>query len=500
MEGQLSATKTSTQEQQSAAAARPPRPAAIIAPSRTTTPPTPQSQSQRTSPCLRYVEFYAGVGGWTMALLQAVKRVFPATNKEIELHCCAALDHSDLCTAVYEHNFSSPSSSKNSTEQSNSPRKTKKAKKDTKRAAAGGGGAYYGVSMKPTCIETLTVQQLAEWKADLWMMSPPCQPHTRQHANQQADLHDARSRSFLHLCALLQHSDWDNDNVTTSEYVRPTWILLENVVGFEESQSCFVWRKALETAGYAFQQFHLQPTQVGLPNDRPRYYCVAVRRDRMVMSLTNEEESIWWWVRKDSTEEETTSPPRIRTSLEECGVSPEDNIDTNQIPSLRSFLDDCDTSTTSNNDKDRLRLSTTLLQKPAAWCLDIVTVDSRRTSCFTASYGKYLKGTGSVLLCRPEPKQVDEDSQPPISFELVPPEKRQYDPDWNKALLMQGGDCYLRFFSGTELVRLLDFAPDFSFPDRVTLPQQWKLLGNSLNVRVAARLVELGLRAVRDEE
>lgn len=451
-----------------------------------------RTASQRKTRCFRYIEFFAGVGGWTMALQQAVKRVFP-TTKEIDLRCCAALDHSDLCTTVYQHNFI-PRQKEQSRRNNNNQRRKKKAKKDTKGAAC--------ARMKTTSIERLTVQQLADWKADLWMMSPPCQPHTRQHANQQADLQDARSRSFLHLCELLQHSDWNDDHEhDNNANERPTWILLENVVGFEESQSCTVWLKALDATGYAYQQFHLQPTQVGIPNDRPRYYCVAVRRDRMVMNTYCTQEASKWWFRKDAMKEGEKGPPRtIRTSLEECDVSPEAGVDTNQLPSLRSFLDDRGTSTISNIDRDRLRLSKHLLEKPAAWCLDIVTFDSRRTSCFTSSYGKYLKGTGSVLLCRPEQEEEDKYSQLPISFKLTTPEQRQYDPDWNKALLAQVGDCYLRFFSGTELARLLDFAPDFSFPDHVTLPQQWKLLGNSLNVRVASRLVELGLRAVGDNE
>ena len=200
--------------------------------------PKPNRRSVAT---VRYIEFYAGIGGWAMALRQAVQRAFPAN--EVNLKCCAALDHSDLCAAVYQHNFAK--------------------KNDHKKA-------------KPLRIETLTVAQLAAWNANLWMMSPPCQPHTRQHNNQHADLHDKRSQSFLHICRLLAHSVWDDVNCVSQQKRRPTWILLENVVGFERSQSCSIWLQSLDKAGYAYQQFHLQPTQVGLPNDRPRYYCVAV--------------------------------------------------------------------------------------------------------------------------------------------------------------------------------------------------------------------------------
>ena len=59
-------------------------------------------------------------------------------------------------------------------------------------------------------------------------MSPPCQPHTRQHANQQQEKDDPRSKSFLHLCGLLGEMEED---------ALPSLILLENVVGFEKHWS-----------------------------------------------------------------------------------------------------------------------------------------------------------------------------------------------------------------------------------------------------------------------
>lgn len=129
-----------------------------------------------------FVEFYAGVGGWRMALAQALQRCAPKRR----LEQLAALDHSDLCLKVLEHN----SPSKNRT----------------------------------VSIERLTLKQLEEWEAMVWCMSPPCQPHTRQHENQQQDLVDPRSRSFLHLCNLLEQM---------KESKLPRLLLMENVVGFE---------------------------------------------------------------------------------------------------------------------------------------------------------------------------------------------------------------------------------------------------------------------------
>ncbi len=108
---------------------------------------------------ITFVEFYAGVGGWSMALSQAMQRCTPKRR----LDRLAALDHSDLCLKVLEHNFSSQS---------------------TKTG----------------------------------------QPHTRQHQNQQQDLLDPRSKSFLHLCDLLDQMD---------DSKLPRLLFIENVIGFE---------------------------------------------------------------------------------------------------------------------------------------------------------------------------------------------------------------------------------------------------------------------------
>ena len=103
-------------------------------------------------------------------------------------------------------------------------------------------------------------------------------------------------------------------------------------------------------------------------------------------------------------------------------------------------------------------------------------------SCFTQSYGRYIKGTGSIL--------YDDDN---FRSQLLRPEEREFQENWT--------DSYdvtkLRYFSGTELARIFGFSDDFSFPPDCTTKQQWKLIGNSLNVHVAAKLVELGLRLLR---
>lgn len=61
-----------------------------------------------------------------------------------------------------------------------------------------------------------------EIAADVWTMSPPCQPYTRTGLRQGSQ--DARSQSFLYLLSVLKALN-----------NRPKYILVENVKGFEAS-------------------------------------------------------------------------------------------------------------------------------------------------------------------------------------------------------------------------------------------------------------------------
>jgi tRNA (cytosine38-C5)-methyltransferase len=163
--------------------------------------------------------------------------------------------------------------------------------------------------------------------------------------------------------------------------------------------------------------------------------------------------------------------------LEELGVLPEDSIDDakKKLPPIKHFLNDETT--------DELFLSEKVLEKSAAWCLDVVKPHDARSACFTSSYGKFLRGTGSVLYVGQRSART---------FALEAPEQRQFDANWAAGLSCTD----LRHFSGVEIALLLGFPPSFRFPAHVTVKQQWKLLGNSLSVRVAAVVVEFGLRVL----
>ena len=144
----------------------------------------------------------------------------------------------------------------------------------------------------------------------------------------------------------------------------------------------------------------------------------------------------------------------------------------------------------------------------ASWCFDIVTPSYNRSSCFTQSYGHFVRGTGSVLYVgKQEAGSGNNEEVGPERFQLIPPDQRKYDKNWADGLNLEKN---LRYFSGTEVARLMGFPTlkdssvdkgkkrIFSFPSSCTLKQQRKLMGNSLNVRVAAQVAEVGLRMIDD--
>jgi tRNA (cytosine38-C5)-methyltransferase len=268
-----------------------------------------------------YVEFYSGIGGWTMALEEAVRNwsssddnTHQSPQRQLHLRRIAALDHSDLCMRVFQHNF--------------------------------------GSDKKSFQIERLTLKQVEEWRATVWMMSPPCQPHTRQHSNQQKDLFDSRSSSFLHICSLISQMKEDT---------LPRLILCENVVGFENSNSFQKWRTALAERDYYVGHFHLSPTQVGMPNDRPRYYCVAVQKT----ALTDSDEKASLLEVLQQEDAKNDGPSKIYTSIPGLG---------SRVPKMyqiSSFLD--------KEPDDALVVPENLLKSNAAWCFDIITPNDRRS-------------------------------------------------------------------------------------------------------------------------
>jgi tRNA (cytosine38-C5)-methyltransferase len=123
---------------------------------------------------------------------------------------------------------------------------------------------------------------------------------------------------------------------------------------------------------------------------------------------------------------------------------------------------------------DDFRLSSSVLEKRFN-VLDISTSDSYNTMCFTKSYSKYLEGTGSVYY---------EKTRDELNQEIAEIERNDMDIKLKEAL-------NLRFFSPDEVARLMCFPQDFKFPDSLAKTTAYKLIGNSICIKVVSELIKV---------
>ena len=158
---------------------------------------------------LRVLELYCGIGGCTAALGRAPSVV-------------AAVDINRAALSVYGHNWPHPTLT--------------------------------------ATIESLPASSMDQWSADLWWMSPPCQPFTQRGLGRDTD--DPRTQSLLELIRRLESSP-------------PTYLALENVPGFCDSRTHDLLRTTLDRLGYETQEQTLCPTSLGVPNRRRRFYLLA---------------------------------------------------------------------------------------------------------------------------------------------------------------------------------------------------------------------------------
>ncbi|XP_019424700.1 PREDICTED: tRNA (cytosine-5-)-methyltransferase isoform X1 [Lupinus angustifolius] len=355
----------------------------------------------------RVLEFYSGIGGMRYSLMKA------GVNAQV----MEAFEINDIANDVYQFNFRHR--------------------------------PYQGN------IQSLTAADLDKYAADAWLLSPPCQPYTRQ--GLQKDTGDARAFSFLQILELIPFL-----------LQPPSMLFVENVVGFETSDTHAKLIEILGKTNFITQEFILSPLQFGIPYSRPRYFCLAKRKPS---SFVNE---VW--------NSQLIQSPRplfepFDTVANDGDLSQEDGLKLFQsCQPIENFLElkntgnDIDvesvTSVTGlSNDVecdslDQYYVPSSLVERWGS-AMDVVYLDSKRCCCFTKSYYRYVKGTGS-LLATVEPKKRD------------------------KASLKEQR---LRYFTPREVANLHSFPEDFEFPEHISLRQRYALLGNSLSIAVVAPLL-----------
>lgn len=413
---------------------------------------------------LRAVEFYSGIGGWAYAAAEA------AADLGLQIQVVAAFDVSTTCNGIYEANF--------------------------------------GLRPSQRPIERLTAHDLDALRADLWLMSPPCQPHTRQRNNRGCegggrDCEDPRAASFLHLCELLP--------VLTSP---PCLLALENVVGFSTSSCASHWRAALRAAGFEPpHEWHLTPTMVGVPNERPRYYAAAVRHPRREGSAIP---PVPWASTKEAEDVDVDdTAAEVLISTDWPGRLPEQT--SLPLRAVSEYLELPEKICEESGDGqwlDPWRVPAAVIEKDAAWCFDIATpsLGGEATACFTHSYGRFARGTGSVLYVplADSLRKYEEDVAGPLRVMAGPdarldPASRTFGSCWRERLHRGGGE--LRYFTPREVANLLGFPPQnpnavdscgaplpgFALPPDISATRAWAALGNSIHIGTAAAVIKVAV-------
>ncbi len=164
---------------------------------------------------LRAVELFSGIGGFAAAVAERAVRV------------TAALEQDPAALASYRLNFPEHPT-------------------------------------RQVDLARISAWELTAPAADLWWLSPPCQPYCERGARR--DLDDGRAGSLGHLMAILGR--------ISGEHL-PRCLALENVAGFVGSQAHGRLVDLLAGRGYALRERLLCPTELGIPSRRPRYYLTA---------------------------------------------------------------------------------------------------------------------------------------------------------------------------------------------------------------------------------
>jgi tRNA (cytosine38-C5)-methyltransferase len=380
------------------------------------------------------IEFFSGVGGMRMAVELACQNAHPTrsphqsalcsdhgdgasttivnrrgTGMSTVLEACYSYEIAANANKIYRYNFHDENDNSN----------------NQKR---------FALHCKE--IQRVAVDSLIE--ADLWTLSPPCQPFTRKGGAKHLDIADSRCvglregvmRLLTELCEATTTTSTDGDHEeddSSSQHLQqqillpspPRWILLENVRGFEHSVMCNEWKEMLGKNGYTYKEYLLSPSSMepystNIPNHRLRYYMIAERSSRFA-----------------------AENGRIYTQLIRIPMTPTDGFENKEACQTVSRLRVGDYIEDQIEGIKALQVPDYVWEQPWAKELDIVEVNDDITHCFTSSYGRlYHPASGSLfrdtklgsVVRRFSPKEVANFLHFPSAFQLPPdlPLERQY--------------------------------------------------------------------------
>ncbi|KAF8554552.1 S-adenosyl-L-methionine-dependent methyltransferase [Imleria badia] len=355
---------------------------------------------------LRAIEFYCGIGGLHLALRRS----------GIPVEVAAAYDWDQTACQVYAANL----------------------------------GADV---VHKTDIASLTAVDISRLHADLWLLSPSCQPYTVLNPLAKGAA-DPRAQSFLHLI----------DNVLpelSTHDKHPRHLLVENVAGFQDSTTQHHLVSTLQRLGYVTAEFTLNPLQFGIPNSRLRYYLLAKLSPLRFVGLDPKSDHLLDQI-----------PPHHDPHNESQQASDTASQD------LRQYID----LTMDEETFAQYRIPDRVLNK---WgrLFDIVLPSGTRTCCFTRGYTQLVERAGSIL-------QVNENLDTTQVFDSFLGARASGNENAVRIL----DPLRLRYFTPAELLRIFHFtstsSDNFIWPSGVSTKSKYRLIGNSVNVAVVKRLID----------
>ncbi len=415
-------------------------------------------------------EFFSGIGGFRLAL--------PKEVHGIPIRTINAYDCSAVANAVYNHNFSHKSSHNHLGNAVPNVYVNPNVPQTSSREHMTG-------KLHNVLIEGVKVTALDD-SADIWTMSPPCQPYTTTRGAKRLDTQDKRSDGIYHLM-----------NILVSMKKRPNYIILENVAGFVDSKAARDWKNTCQSCGYIINEYLISPHDVNIPNHRRRCYITAVSN----------------MLHKKGTKKATENTGATNTVSDFTTANKHKKRKLCSIKDIKSEVDDKTTIDKSELavrvpevmriyfpnsplklshfcslvkiDKDTIPsliyLSTKILH--AIWApsrISIVGPHDTTSYCFTKSYGRlYDKSSGSCYL---------ECTEGPLASPEYAIDRSQTGSKSEFAAKLEGK---ARLFHPKELLALSGFPLHYEFPTNMSVQKQYACIGNSINVFVVKALLDM---------
>lgn len=359
-------------------------------------------------------------------------------------------------------------------------------------------------------VEQLSPESLvSKDRSTIWCMSPPCQPFTQTKHSKQLGTEDKRNTAF----------EWILTTLESLEHsLRPAYLFLENVKHFYQSPMQQKLLETLKRCGYTFEQYLISPIQIGIPNNRMRFYLAAKKlTEEEVSNMTDETWKEMFerlqivppgysstldekaeakaFLEKNGTHEEDDAGESIEAGQEAPAATVDPSSSSSVVASipkpsdlplltlpsrLSPYLDPPSWS----GGVDALTLPPAVLSKP--YHLSVVSPFDRKTFCVTGGYGKVVHtSSGSFLLFKgPAIDAGHALTEHPL----------------DKSAGWQPYQGMIRWFSPYELTRLFGFPDWYRFPSHFTPQQCYKLIGNGINMSIVRGILRHHLAEVCGEE